>query len=207
MTYSILLPRSTNYDLYKILLYKSYTNEMSHPLLLQLMQMLWDRSEPNGYAHVMTDNPPPNTPEHRITLQIAVGDHQVSNYASEVMARTLDMKTNPVPIDPGRWPDYDVLWNVPRLTAADYPYHGNNIIYFDGGPPRPDPNNPSKTIGTVTPPFENLPNRIAQDPHGAPGGASVAVALTSSFLQPNGYITDPCSPHACYGDAWDGSLP
>ncbi|MBN8870092.1 MAG: hypothetical protein J0H66_09465 [Solirubrobacterales bacterium] len=207
MNYSILLPRSIDFDLYGALLYGAYRTEIEHPLLFQLMQMLWDRSEPNGYAHVMTDNPPPNTPKHRVTLQIALGDHQVSNYASEVMARTLGMKTNPVPVDEGRWPNYDVLWNVPRLTAGDFPYHGNNIIYFDGGPPRTDPGNPSKTIGTDPAPFENLPNRVAQDPHGAPGGASVAVALTSSFLQPNGYIDDVCSPKACYGDAWDGSLP
>lgn len=207
MTYSILLPRSTNYDLYKALLYNAYTDEMSHPLLLQLMQMLWDRSEPNGYTHVMTDNPPPNTPAHNITLQVALGDHQVSNFTSDNMARSLDMKTNQIPVDPGRWPDHDVLWNVPRLTSADFPYHGNNIIYFDGGPARPNPNNPNQTIGTDTPPLINQPNRVAQDPHGAPGGASVAVAQTSSFLQPNGYITDMCPTTACYGDAWDGSLP
>ncbi|MCB0830315.1 MAG: hypothetical protein KDB64_05285 [Solirubrobacterales bacterium] len=207
MNYSIMLPRSIDFDIYGGILYSFYKNDLEHPLLFQLMQMLWDRSEPNGFAHVMTDNPPPNTPEHRVTLQIALGDHQVSNYASEVMARTLGMKTNPVPIDDGRWPDYDALWNVPRLAASDFPYHGNNIIYFDAGPPRPDPNNPSKTIGTDPAPFANVPNRVAQDPHGAPGGASVAVALTSSFLQPNGYIDDVCSPHACYGDAWDGSLP
>jgi len=207
MNYSLLLPRSIDFDLYSAILYPSYPNEMAHPLLFQLMQMLWDRSEPNGYAHVMTDNPPPNTPPHKVTLMIAVGDHQVSNYASEVEARTLDMKTNAVPIDEGRWPDYDILWNVPRLSASEYPYHGNNIIYFDGGPPRPDPNNPSKTIGTDVPPFANVPNRVAQDPHGAPGGASVAVQMTSTFLQPNGYIEDVCGNHACYGDAWDGSLP
>ncbi|HMT04505.1 MAG: hypothetical protein KDB48_06650 [Solirubrobacterales bacterium] len=207
MTYSILLPRSTNYDLYKLLLYGSYPDEMVHPLLLQLMQMLWDRSEPNGYTHVMTDNPPPNTPAHKITLQVALGDHQVSNFTSDTMARSLDMKTNQVPVDPGRWPDYDVLWNVPRLTSADFPYRGSNIIYFDGGPVRPNPNNPSQTIGTDVPPLINQPNRVAQDPHGAPGGASLAVAQTSSFLQPNGYISDLCPSRACYGDSWDGSLP
>lgn len=207
MNYSILLPRSIDFDLYAALMYPQYPDEMARPLLFELMQMLWDRSEPNGYAHVMTDDPPPNTPEHRVTLQIALGDHQVSNFASENMARTLDMSTNAVPVDPGRWPDYDVLWNVPRLGPDDYPFRGNNIIYFDGGPPRPDPNNPNKIIGTDPPPFENVPNRVAQDPHGAPGGASVAVELTSTFLQPNGYISDVCSPNACYGDAWDGSLP
>ena len=72
---------------------------------------------------------------------------------------------------------------------------------------RPNPNNPGQTIGTDTPPLVNQPNRVAQDPHGAPGAASVAVAQTSSFLQPNGYITDMCPTTACYGDAWDGSLP
>lgn len=207
MNYSILLPRSIDFDLYAAIMYPRYPNELERPLLFELMQMLWDRSEPNGYAHVMTDNPPPNTPAHKVTLQIALGDHQVSNFASENMARTLDMKTNAVPVDPGRWPDYDVLWNVPRLKAEDYPFRGNNIIYFDGGPPRPEPGNPSKTIGTDPPPFTNTPNRVAQDPHGAPGGASVAVALTSTFLTPNGYISDVCAPNACYGDAWDGSLP
>jgi len=207
MNYSVLLPRSIDFDLYAAIMYPQYPDELTHPLLFELMQMLWDRSEPNGYAHVMTDNPPPDTPEHRVTLQIALGDHQVSNFASENMARTLGMKTNQVPVDPGRWPNYDVLWSVPRLSADDYPYHGNNIIYFDGGPPRPEPGNPGKTIGTDPPPFTNTPNRVAQDPHGAPGGASVAVGLTSTFLQPNGYISDVCSPNACYGDAWDGSLP
>lgn len=207
MNYSILLPRSIDFDLYASILFPRYPDEMQRPLLYQLMQMLWDRSEPNGYAHVMTDNPPPDTPAHKVTLQIALGDHQVTNFASENMARTLDMKTNAVPVDPGRWPDYDVLWNVPRLTPAEYPFRGNNIIYFDGGPPRPEPGNPSKTIGTDPSPFTNEPNRVAQDPHGAPGGASVAVALTSTFLTPNGYIDDVCSPNACYGDAWDGSLP
>lgn len=209
MNYSILLPRSIDFDLYAAVMYNHYQDEPPRPLLFELMQMLWDRSEPNGYAHVMTDNPPPNTPKHKVTLQIALGDHQVTNFASENMARTLDMSTNAVPVDPGRWPDYDILWNVPRLTPADYPFRGNNIIYFDGGPPRVKPpgNNPNDIIGTDVPPFANVPNRVAQDPHGAPGGASVAVALTSTFLTPNGYISDVCSPNACYGDAWDGSLP
>ena len=111
---------------------------------------------------------------------IAVGDHQVSNYASEVMARTLGMSTNQTPVDEGRWPDYDILWNVPRLSASDYPFHGNNVIYFDGGPPRPEPGNPSKTIGTDVPPSPTF------EPFG-PGSArssrraSVAVEMTSTF--------------------------
>lgn len=175
MNYSVLLPRSIDFDLYSAILYPSYPGDLAHPLLFQLMQMLWDRSEPNGYAHVMTDNPPPDTPEHKVTLMIAVGDHQVSNYASEVMARTLGMSTNQTPVDEGRWPDYDILWNVPRLSASDYPFHGNNVIYFDGGPPRPEPGNPSKTIGTDVPPsptFRTVRPRIRTELPAGPASRS-----------------------------------
>jgi len=204
MNYSTLLPRSIDFDLYAGFLYPAYKDEKARPLIFSLIQMLWDRSEPNGYAHRMTDNPPPNTPPHEVTLQIALGDHQVSNFASEVEARTVGMATNQPTLDPGRWPDYDVLWNVPRIKPSEYPYHGSNIIYFDGGPIRPDPGNPSNTIGTPPPPFTNVANRAGQDPHGAPGGASVAVQMTSDFLQPDGFIDDICAPKACFSDVWNG---
>ena len=40
---------------------RPYPNELERPLLLALIQMLWDRAEPNGYAHHMTTDP---LPEH-----------------------------------------------------------------------------------------------------------------------------------------------
>lgn len=204
MNYSTLLPRSVDFDLYAKVLYPSYPNEMARNLHFGLMQMLWDRSEPNGYAHVMTNNPPPNTPKHNVTLQIALGDHEVTNFAAEVEARTLGMKTNDPPIDSGRWPDMDVAWGIDRIKDSEYPFRGSNLIYFDGGPIRVDPGDPSKTIGTTPPPFANVPNRAGQNPHGAPGGATKAVEMTSSFLQPNGYIEDICAPKSCYSDVYNG---
>ena len=202
MNYSMLLPRSVDFDLYAGFMYPAYTNQMARPILFSLIQMLWDRAEPNGYAHRMTDNPPPNTPKHNVTLQIALGDHQVSNFAAEVEARTVGMETHGPTIDEGRWPGMDVLWNVPRISQ--YPYHGSNIIYLDGGPMRPDPGNPNKTIGTTPPPFENIANRNGEDPHGAPRGADQALAMTSTFLQPDGYIDNVCGATSCYGGDWHG---
>jgi hypothetical protein len=182
---------------------------MLRPLLFSLIQMLWDRGEPNGYSHVMTDDPPPNTPEHNVTMQIALGDHQVSNFASDVQARTIGAKTNIGAIDERRWPDYEDLWNIPRIQPDEYPYRGSSIIYQDGGPPRPDPSNPGQTIGTGVPPYGNLaPNAIDdswEDPHGAPrGGAAGPVAMMSTFLQTDGYIEDPCGGLACVGAGWGG---
>lgn len=204
MNYSTLLPRSVDFDLYSQVLYPSYPNEMARNLHFGLIQMLWDRSEPNGYAHVMTDNPPPNTPKHNVTLQIALGDHEVTNFAAEVQARTLGMKTNDPPIDAGRWPDMDVAWGIDRIKDSEYPFRGSNLVYFDGGPMRPDPNDPNKIIGTTPPPFANVPNRAGQNPHGAPGGATKAVEMTASFLQRDGYIEDICAPKSCYSDVYFG---
>jgi hypothetical protein len=204
MNYSILLPRSVDYAPYSPLLNDAYTDELERPLLFSLIQMLWDRGEPNGYAHVMTTDPPPNTPPHNVSLMVAVGDHQVTNFASEVEARTVGLKAHAPVIDAGRWPDYDVLWDVPRLAASDYPYHGSSFIYFDGGPMRPDPMDPTETIGTPPPPFENLPNAQGEDPHGAPRGADAAVAMTATMLQPNGFINEVCGGKPCYGGGWMG---
>ena len=61
MRYSLLLPRSVDFDSFAAILYPSYPDELARPLMLSLIQMLWDRGEPNGYAHRMTDLP---LPEH-----------------------------------------------------------------------------------------------------------------------------------------------
>ncbi len=208
MNYSTLLTRSSNWSQFATIFDANYTNELSRPLVLNIVQMLWDRGEPNGYAHVTTDNPPPNTPKHNVLLIPALGDHQVTNYASDVMARTIGMKTNAGAISPVRWPDYEDLWNIPRIGADEYPYGDSAIVYFDGGPVRQNPNNLAQNIGTGLPPYQNLaPNPQWEDPHGAPrGGAVGPVAMLDTFLRPNGFITDACDGQPCRAPDWDGDF-
>src|ERR1044072_9335538 len=62
MGYSTLLTRSIDFATSSPILYPAYPDEISRPLPLSIVQMLWDRSEPNGYAHRMTSSPFPNTP-------------------------------------------------------------------------------------------------------------------------------------------------
>ena len=45
MNYSTLLRRSVDFDQYAVVLYQNYPNELERPLILSLMQMLWDRGE------------------------------------------------------------------------------------------------------------------------------------------------------------------
>jgi hypothetical protein len=43
MNYSVLLPRSVDFDPFAWVLYPSYPDETERPLVLDLIQMLWDR--------------------------------------------------------------------------------------------------------------------------------------------------------------------
>jgi len=201
MRYSLLLPRSVDYDPFAALLNPSYPDELSRPLLLGLQQMLWDRGEPNGYAHRMTTHPLPDTPPHQVLMNVAFGDHQVSNFTADIEARTIGASAHDPILDPGRWPDVDVLWNVPPITS--YPFTGSAIFYWDIGPIRTDPAT-GQTIGVAPPPLENVPNRAGEDPHSAPRGAPLAQQLISQFLTPGGAITDVCGGEACHAGGWTG---
>ena len=76
MNYSLLLTRSTDFALYAGILNPAYPNLLQRPLILALAQMLWDRSDPNGYARHMTTDPLPNTPAHTVLLHLAFGDRR-----------------------------------------------------------------------------------------------------------------------------------
>ena len=136
MGYSTLLYRSVDFDTYEGFLDPAYPNALDRALLLSMSQMLWDRSEPNGYAHVMTSDPLPNTPAHEVLMNVALGDHQVTNYQADVEARTIGAKVHTPVVYSGRWPDFDVAWDIDPIQA--YPYTGSALVYWDGGPVRDD---------------------------------------------------------------------
>jgi hypothetical protein len=202
MNYSVLLPRSVDFDPFAQVFYPSYPNETARPLILGLIQMLWDRGEPNGYAHRITDHPLPDTPRHQALLNVAFGDHQVTIYQADVMARTIGAAAHRPVLYPGRWPDTDVLWGVPSIRR--YPYTGSAIYYWDAGPVRPDPLNPEAVIGTEPPPYENVPNRSGQDPHGAPRATPAEQQLVSDFFAGAILQRDDCGGGPCYSVGFSG---
>jgi len=70
--------RSVDFDIYKIFLDMGYPDPFVQLVALNVIQMLWDRGETNGYAQHLTRTPYPHTPRHTVLLLGAVGDHQVS---------------------------------------------------------------------------------------------------------------------------------
>jgi hypothetical protein len=204
MGYSTLLTRSIDFETYSAILYPAYPNELSRPLLLSLVQILWDRSEPNGYAQRMTMNPPPNTPPHEVLMNVAFGDHQVTNWQADVEARTIGAQIHSPVVYDGRWPGVDVAWGIEPI--ASYPHSGSAIVYWDGGPVRPDPLNPGEVLGTDPPPIGNLPNTSGEDPHGLPRVEPAEQQMVSDFLRPDAesHITDTCNGGPCFDGGFTG---
>src|SRR5437588_643505 len=134
MNYSVLLPRSSDFDQFAKFLYPAYPDEEARPLIFDVIQLLWDRAEPDGYAERMTSDPLPDTPPHQVLLDVAFGDHQVTDYQAEVEARTIGARAHRPAIYTGRWPENTPLWGIPTITP--YPYTGSAIYIWDGGPVR-----------------------------------------------------------------------
>ncbi|MBK8294570.1 MAG: hypothetical protein IPK93_07270 [Solirubrobacterales bacterium] len=209
INYSTLLRRSVDSDEYFKLpglgLYANYPDLASRPLLLSLIQLLWDRGEGNGFAHNMTDNPLPGTNPHEVLLRLALGDHQVSNFAAEVEARTIGAQRYSPTLLPARTWDDDYE-GIPPIPALPAPAGNSFMVYYDGGPPWYQ--NGSKS-GSGLPPLQNVPPRpqwgYGDDPHGYPRGSVDGNDHGKTFLL-NGTI-GACAGVGgyCYSNNWDGS--
>jgi hypothetical protein len=181
MNYSLLLTRSTDFATYSAILYPSYPNELQRPLVLALIQMLWDRSDPNGYAHHMTTDPLPNTPQHKVLLHVAFGDHQVANVSTEIEARTIGASIHSPAITPGRHTDVNPYFGIPAIPA--YPFDGSAIVIWDSG--------------AAAPPITNTAPMTGADPHSHPRSNASARTQKSEFLKSNGAVVDVCGGAAC----------
>ncbi|HUE59901.1 MAG TPA: hypothetical protein VMO88_09990 [Acidimicrobiales bacterium] len=244
MDYSILLPRSTDYvarqplspatlltispsnpqgDLgYSNLFDLFYPDQAQRLLILDLIQTLWDRTDPNGYATHMTSTAAggllPDTPDHTVLMQDGWADHQVADITAEDEARTIGASgiqpaltaarlcgTN----DPGGPYCYDAsspMWGIPAITS--FPYNGSAMVMFDAGPVGAD------SYGTNPPPPSDVPNVTGGDPHEAPRRACAAQEQKSDFLSVTGAVTEPPQPNGpfpppYFSGGWQGtcSLP
>jgi hypothetical protein len=164
--------------------------------------MLWDRAEPNGYAHRMTDDPLPDTAPHKVLLDLAFGDHLVTNWQSNVEARTIGARAVEPVIDANRFPGVDFDWGIESI--ATYPYNGSAIGYWDSGPIR-DGVDPGTTIGTGPPPITNTAPQAGEDPHELTRVSDTAIEMIDGFLRDGGAVTDTCGSRPCYSGSWTGS--
>jgi hypothetical protein len=186
MNYSVLLNRSKDWTTYAAVFDPAYPNERERPLVLDLLQLMWDRGEADGYAQHMTTHPYANTPAHAVLLHPAVGDQQVSTFQAEVEARTIGASARRPAADPGRLPSPQ-LWGIPAIKT--FPFAGSAIVMWDSGPGN---NGPA--------PLTNLAPGVGQDPHEHPRATKAAREQKSAFLQPDGKVVEVCGTAPCHTD-------
>jgi hypothetical protein len=223
MDYSILLPRSSDYvathpltqppdpstidptDPTTLVGYSQffdfwYPDQPQRLLILELLQTLWDRADPDGYAAHMTGGLP-GTPSHHVLLQVAWGDHQVANVTAETEARTIGAAGLYPPLVSQRYGPYlDPFWGIPAIGA--FPYDGSAITMFDTGPA--DNVTSQGAHGTDPPPTMDVPPRSGDDPHSGPRYAPCGQDQKDAFLQPGGLVTAPCGGAPYFAFGWDG---
>ena len=223
MNYSTLLTRSSDsgqyLDIPNLGLWANYPGLERRPLILSLMQLLWDRGEANGYAQHMTDDPLPDTPEHHVLLQLAYGDHQVSNLAAETEARTIGAQVHTPELDPGRHWESSPEPHFGLTEIGSYPFSGSAaMVYYDGGPLGFDgerdctDENTDPQHGTAPAPLVNLPpNPVSVfgcDPHQYPRRSADGVAHEASWLSPDANIEQCVDPgpvaRPCYANGYTG---
>lgn len=180
INFSTLLNRSKLFAPFQKVIDTSYPNRTQQQVILALAQMLWDRGEGDGYANHVTRDPLPHTPRHQVLLHEAFGDHQVSNVATEVEARTLGIGVHWPALRSGRSTDVRPFWGIRRIRRRHH--RGSELVMWDSGsPPAP--------IG-------NVPPSKGHDPHTDPPSNPMAVDQAAKFLR-TGVVVDVCKAAPC----------
>jgi len=170
--YSLLLFRASGLAPFLEIIEMKFPDKRMQQLIVALYQMLWDRVEPNGYNHHITSNNLPGANPKTVLARAAVGDHQVTNLAAHVMARTMNTKH----LESG----VRDVWGLDKVSSTTA---GESFFTeYDFGLPQVS--------------HCNFPMSLCDDPHELPRRRTSARAQLNEFLR-NGTGTNYCAP----GDA------
>lgn len=121
-SYSLLLQRSVDFDPFLLVVSGNYPDAGDRLIVLSLIQMLWDASDPASYYVHLKQQPFPNTPPHDVLLVPAKGDYQVAPVTNEIVARS-------------GFAELMEGWGrpVPGVKERAYPYKGSGVVIYDFG--------------------------------------------------------------------------
>ncbi len=188
MDYDVLLDRSVDFSPFFGLLSSSYPQPAEQQVIFDVLEMLWDRGETDGYAEQLTNHPLPGTPPHQVLLQMGFGDHQVSNYTTETEARTIGASVHQPVLRQGREPG-NPFYGIPAITTE--PYEGPAALYvWDPGVPAPPPGDIAPTRGP--------------DPHDTIPRTLRAAEGQLNHFQLTGQVVNVCGADPCRAPAPSG---
>ena len=184
MNGSLVLHRSTQGPQFVGIIKASYPANLDVQLLMHLLSMLVDRTEPAGYAWHLNGDPYANTPAKQVLLQAAFGDYQTTTISPEIMARTMGIPMHRPALRGDRFYQVNPFFGIP---AINYPHAGGGLIMYDRG-------NLAPPTGNRPPPSPGDP---FGDPHGIPSSLPAAQQQLSTFFT-TGTVVDACGGVACY---------
>lgn len=173
MPYSLLLTRSVDFDDFLIVLQPTYKTARNVQHVLGLLQMLWDRTEPTGWApYVTRDTVSQDTPPKRLLMMAALGDYQVTPLGAHILARA----TGALHLTPG-------IRDIAGLEDTAGPLtEGSAYQEFDFGLP-------AVPITNTPPRGDGFPD--GSDPHDKVRELAPVFDATDDFLR-NGQIKNYC---------------
>jgi hypothetical protein len=187
MDYAVLLPRSADFAPFQGLVDDAYPDKAVQLLGFDVLQMLWDRAEADGYAEQMVSGLP-GTPPHQILLEEAFGDHQVTNISTETEARTIGAALRVPALASGRSGEAAPFWGLAPLRRDSPP--AALFVWDTGVPPEPL---------TDTPPV------AGPDPHDTTPRTFPRFWAQMNTFFATGHVPDPCGTKPCTGPEPTGS--
>ena len=164
--YSFLLFRSVDFDVFLEAIRLYWPDRRTNQLLIALAQMPWDRVEPNGYSHHITENTLPGVNPKEVLMRDAIGDHQVTTFAGQLMARTMKA--------PHLTTGLRDVWGLEPVTSTA---SGSFYTEYDFGLPGQ--------------PYCNVPMSMCDDPHELVRRREASRIQLNEFLR-NGTGTNHC---------------
>ncbi len=180
--YSLLLNRSKDFGHFFQILTLVYVDGREVQNMLGLLQMMWDRTEPDGYMPYIVSNNLPNTPAHQVLIHDNIGDYQVTPLGAHVIARAVGAK-NLSPVN-------REIFGVPDAPS---PISGSALVEWSWGlSPAPATNTPPDNL---CPP--NAPAKCG-DPHDQLRIQQSSIQQEVQFFS-TGMVNQTCGAGPCVG--------
>ncbi len=181
MSYSVMIPRSSNWQTYGAIMQIGYSDPLVRALIMVMAQSQWDIAEPSTYVpHVLSDPLPCDadvcasglTPLKHVLFQIGRDDAQVANVTADIAARTMGLAY----VDPAAY----TPWGLDSVTAAMGETLGDDaLVVFD------IPGTPVLPLGTRDPGGDN-------PAHEGVRRSAAAIEQIDLFLRAGGSVVQTC---------------
>jgi hypothetical protein len=132
--YSMMLERSSDWPTYKTIVQGNYPDPLDLTVLINLMQMRWDKTETAGITHLALQGEPLGVQPKQILLHMGMSDNEVPNISTHWQARTMGI--------PVLTPSPEQPWGLE--TVADEITTGSGLVIW-------------RDEDAAVPPMENVP--------------------------------------------------